>query len=73
MAIFEAGWDQLVILDKSFIRDNVISKFGKAHIPPVKNNHINDILAKKAPFPIPPYLSKKDLEKAKKSIAKKCF
>ena len=56
--------------DKSSIRNNVVSKFGKAHIPPVKNNHINNILAKKTPPLIPPRLSKKDWEKAKNLLQK---
>jgi len=57
-------------MDKSSIRNNVISKFGKAHILPVKNNHINNISAKKIPFLILPHLSKKDLKKAKNLLQK---
>ena len=64
-AIFEAGWDQLITSDDTSIRDNIASKFGKVKVPPIKGIALNDSAVKKIPSPIPPRLSKKELEKAK--------
>lgn len=67
-AIFEARWDQLITFDNISIRDNIASKFGKVKVPFVKDIALNDSAVKKVPPPIPPCLSKKELEKEKNCI-----
>jgi len=64
-AIFESGWDQLTTSDDTPIRDNIMTKFSKVNIPPAKGGDPNNCTVKKVPPPIPPRLSKKELEKAR--------
>jgi len=65
-AIFESGWDQLYLYDEIFIRDSVTSWFGQINKPKVKISTPKELSVKKIPPPVPPCLSKAQVEQANK-------
>ena len=64
-AIFESGWDTLTTANKSSIRDNVTTEFGKSTKPSPSANTRHGPHVTKVPPPIPPRPSKEILEKSK--------
>ena len=55
----------MITSDNISVRDKIASKFRTAKVPSSKGIVLNDSLVKKVLSPIPPYLSKEELEKAK--------